>query len=171
MNRAEALERMVEPLYLVVAGHEIDRLRFELRHAMEVDLDDLDPGCMIVAASGEDFSICYSPNRQEVERMVDDPGFSKTLNNMTDAALGSVAVSAIREYCLSSKGQIEEEEDVAPHPNIDICSMAVMKIHRNSGKSMVRPGHVPMFILAEYRQMDKTKKFVFSMLWRRCISG
>lgn len=166
MNYQDAIDRMTEPLYLAVAGHEIDRLRSVLYRVLTMESEDVMPNGMIISISGPEFEITYSPDKKDVADLLDDPAFSRIVKGMKDAALGSLAASSAREHCMVTKPVLESVE-MPPSPNIDICSMAVLQIHRNSGKVLEREGHYPVFIIAEYDQLNRERKFVFSMMWRR----
>jgi hypothetical protein len=104
-----------------------------------------------------------------MEKMLDDPVFNGVLSKMSSSALSSLASASARDYCIKGP-TIRRTTDMQPDENMDICTLAVLQIHRNSGKSLDREDHTPVFIVAEYETLNRERKLIFSMVWRRCMT-
>lgn len=169
-TREEVLERVCAPLYGFVAGHELDRLRRAMLVPMTIPRETLTPDSVVISVSGPEYEICYNPVIADVQEALNIPEIGQVLNTMRDGELGSLAAESIRVYAAEKDHNVTETTMVQSCAELDIASAAILRMHLNSGQSLSRPDHLPVLIVAEYETLRRERKFVFSLLWRRCVT-
>lgn len=172
MQTEEVIESFVEPLYLNVSGHEIDRLRGQIRKFLETPAE-VEEDRYIVGVFGNGYELCLDAGYDPYEQMAQDPYFGRILGDAGPDCASSVIDIAAEEYCLREARPIKDPkgEMVDSDPNTDILSAGLLWLYYNSGKARKRPGWILYLGQFAYHTLDKRKRTVFCGLWRKRGAG
>lgn len=161
MTEEEAIEKLVQNLYLVVGGAEIDRLRIQIKAAMDVPFGEIGPEEFVVCAGDENHHIVFTSSWEEAEALLLDPKVKFLLNGRSSVELSGVAVLAHRRYYIM-------ESDPQEAPELDMLCAILMALVKLERPGTVRdPARRLLLMNLGYRQIDGKEKVLFTSLWKK----
>lgn len=174
MNKTQVIESLVEDMYLIVAGPEIDRVREQIDRVLSLPISDLPEDYMVVSLGSREYQIIAGGHIPSLDSYISDP-ITKSIIGAADDAVSTLIRMYIQDYCRktppeaayeinnSPKGYSEQASD-----ELDAVCALMLYLYRQSKDTKSKPGMRLVLVHSVVQTLDKQEKVLFSGLWRPC---